>query len=98
MTDDTWLSHKATWYKSFGDTNKVYEGMGDRYYPYPGLLINTETEDPVIHNPLWLSEILEAGFISKLIITSRIQISLFPKVIQEVAAQIGGLNYMKITI
>ena len=41
---------------------------------------------------------LEAGFISKLIITSGIQISLFPKVIQEVAAQIGGLNYMKITI
>ena len=98
MTDDTWLSHKATWYESFGDTNKVYEGMGDRYYPYPGLLINTETEDPVIHNPLWLSKILEARFISKLIITSRIQINLFPKVIQEVAAQIGGLNYMKITI
>ena len=98
MIDDTWLSHKATWYESFGDTNKVYEGMGDRYNPYPGLLVNTETEDPVIHNPLWLSEILEAGIISKLIITSRIQISLFPKVIQEVATQIGGLNYMKITI
>ena len=41
---------------------------------------------------------LEAGFISKLTITSAIQISLFPKVIQEVAAQIGGLNYMRITI
>ena len=25
MTDDTWLSHKATWYKSFGDANRVYE-------------------------------------------------------------------------
>ena len=41
---------------------------------------------------------LEAGFFKKLIITSGIQISLFPKVIQEVAAQLGGLNYMKITI
>ena len=25
MTDDTWLSHKATWYKSFGDADIVYE-------------------------------------------------------------------------
>ena len=41
---------------------------------------------------------LEAGFISKLTVTSAIQISLFPKVIQEAAAQIGGLNYMKILI
>ena len=41
---------------------------------------------------------LEAGFISKIIITFGIQINLFPKVIQEVDAQIGGLNYMKITI
>jgi len=41
---------------------------------------------------------LEARFISKLIITSGIQISLFSKVIQEAAAHIGGLNYMNITI
>ena len=41
---------------------------------------------------------LEAGFISKLIITSAIQISLFPKVIQEAVAQIGGLNYMRMEI
>ena len=27
MTGDTWLSHKATWYESFGDADKVYEGM-----------------------------------------------------------------------
>ena len=40
----------------------------------------------------------EAGFISKLIITSAIQISLFPRVIQEAVAQIGGLNYMKMEI
>ena len=86
MTDDTWLSHKTTWYESFGDTDRVYEGIRDRYNPYPGLLINTEIEDPVIRDPLWLSEMLEVGFISKLIITSGIQISLFPKVIQEVAA------------
>nr|POE96655.1 hypothetical protein CFP56_54011 [Quercus suber] len=98
MTDDIWLSHKATWYESFREADKVYEGTFDKYNPYLGLLINTETEDPVICDPLWLSEMLEAGFISKLIITSRIQISLFPKVIQEVVAQIGGLNYMKITI
>ena len=98
MTDDTWISHKATWYESFGDTDRVYEGIGDRYNPYPGLLINIEIEDPVIRDPLWLSEMLEVGFISKLIITSGIQISLFPKVIQGVAAQIRGLNYMKITI
>ena len=98
MTEDTWLSHKATWHESFGDTNRVYEGIGDRYNPYPGLLINTETEDLVIHDPLWLLEMLEARFIGKLIITLGIQISLFPKVIQEVAAQIGGLNYMNITI
>ena len=84
MTDDTWLSHKATWYESFGDADRVYEGIGDN--PYLGLLINTETEDPVICDPLWLSEMLKAGFISKLIITSGKQISLFPKVIQEVAA------------
>ena len=88
MTDDTWISHKATWYESFGDTDRVYEGIGDRYNPYPGLLINIEIEDPVIRDPLWLSEMLEVGFISKLIITSGIQISLFPKVIQGVAAQI----------
>ena len=89
MTYDIWLSHKATWYESFGETNKVYEGTFDRYNPNLGLLINTETKDPVICDPLWLSEMLEARFISKLIITSGIQISLFPKVIKEVAAQIG---------
>ena len=98
MIDDTWLSHKATWYESFGEADRVYEGTRDRYNPYPGLLINTETKDPIIRDPLWLSEMLEAGFISKLIITSGIHISLFPKVIQEVAAQIGGLNYIRITI
>ena len=27
MTDDTWLSHKATWYESFGEADKVYEGL-----------------------------------------------------------------------
>ena len=86
MIDDTWLSHKATWYESFGEADRVYEGIGDRYNPYPGLLINTETEDPVICDPIWLSEMLEAGFISKLIITSGIQISLFPNIIQDVAA------------
>ena len=72
MTYDIWLSHKATWYESFGETNKVYEGTFDRYNPNLGLLINTETEDPVICDPLWLSEMLEARFISKLIITSGI--------------------------
>ena len=51
MTDDTWLSHKATWYESFGDADKVYERIEDRYNHYPGLLINTETEDPVICDP-----------------------------------------------
>ena len=85
-TNDIWLSHKATWYESFGEANRVYEGNFDRYNPYPGLLINTEKEDLVICDPIWLFEMLEAGFISKLIITSRIQISLFSKVIQEVAA------------
>ena len=30
MTDDTWLSHKATWYESFGETEKVYERIDDR--------------------------------------------------------------------
>ena len=98
MTDDIWLSHKATQYESFGETDRVYEGTFDRYNPYPRLLINTKTEDPIICNPLWLSEMLEAGFISKLIITFGIQISLFPKVIIEATAQIGGLNCMKITI
>ena len=83
MTGDTWLSHKTTWYESFGDADRVYERTGGKYNPYPGLLINTETEDPVICDPLWLSEMLEAGFISKLIITSAIQISLFPRVIQD---------------
>ena len=52
----------------------------------------------MICNPSWVSKMLEAGFISKIILTSGIQISLFPKVIQEVAAQIGRLNYMKLTI
>ena len=98
MTDDIWLSNKATWYESFGEADRVYEGTFDRYNPYPRLLINIETKDPVICDPLWLSKMLEAGFISKLIITSGIQISLFPKVIQEVATQIEGLNYMKIAI
>ena len=84
-TNDIWLSHKAAWYESFGEANRVYEGNFDRYNPYPGLLINTEKEDLVICDPIWLFEMLEAGFISKLIITSRIQISLFSKVIQEVA-------------
>ena len=72
MTDDIWLSHKATWYESFGEADRLYEGTGDRYNPYPGLLINMETEDSVLCDPLWLSEMLEAGFISKLIITSGI--------------------------
>ena len=72
MTGDTWLSHKATWYEIFENSDRVYERTGDRYNPYLGLLINTEIEDPVICNPLWLSEMLEAGFISKLIITSAI--------------------------
>ena len=84
--------------ESFGEVDRVYEGTWGKYKLYSGLLINTETEDPVIRDPLWLSEMLEARFINKLIITSRIHISLFPKVIQEVAAYIGGLNYMKITI
>ena len=52
MIDDTWLSHKATWYESFGETERVYKGTGDRYNPYPRLLINTETKDPVICDPL----------------------------------------------
>ncbi|KAL0001318.1 hypothetical protein SO802_015099 [Lithocarpus litseifolius] len=94
MTGDVWLSHKATWYESFGETERVYNGQ----HPYPGLLINTETEDPVIRDPSWLSEMLEAGFMSKLILTSANQISLFPNDIQEAAAQIGELNYMKLTI
>ena len=94
MTDVIWLSNKATWYESFGEAERVY----DRHHPYLGLLINTETKDPVICDPLWFSEMLEAGFISKLILTSGIQISLFPKVIQEAATQIGGINYMKLTI
>nr|POE66318.1 hypothetical protein CFP56_75381 [Quercus suber] len=98
MTGDIWLSHKATWYESFGNADRVYERTGDRYNPYLGLLINTEIEDPVVRDLLWLSEMLEAGFISKLIITSAIQISLFPKVIQEATAQIVGLNYMKMEI
>ena len=25
MTGDTWLSHKATWYESFGNSDRVYE-------------------------------------------------------------------------
>ena len=52
MTDDTWLSYKATWYESFGETERVYEGTSDRYNPYLGLLINTKTEDPIICDPL----------------------------------------------
>ena len=98
MKDDTWLSHKATWYENFGEVDRVYEGTGERYNPYLGLLINTEIEDPVICDLLWLSEMLEAGFISKLIITSGIHISLFPNIIHDVVALIGGLNYMRITI
>ena len=98
ITDDIWLSHKATWYESFGEADRVYEGTFDRYNPYLVLLINTETKDLVICDPLWLFEMLEVGFISKLIITTGIQISLFPKVIQEVATHIGGLNHIKITI
>ncbi|KAK9988643.1 hypothetical protein SO802_028882 [Lithocarpus litseifolius] len=94
ITDDVWLSHKATWHESFGEIERVYDGQ----HPYPGLLINTKTEDLVIRDPSWLSEMLEAGFISKLIVTSATQISLFPIVIQEATAQIGGLNYMKLTI
>ena len=82
MTDDVWLSHKVIWYESFGETKRVYDGK----HPYPGLLINTEIEDPVICDPSWLSEMLEAGFISELILTSGIHISLFPKVILEATA------------
>ena len=81
MTDDIWLSHKATWYESFGETKRVYDGQ----HPYPGLLTSTKTEDPVICDPSWLSKMLEAGFVSKLILTFGTQISLFPKVIQEAA-------------
>ena len=80
ITDDVWLSHKATWYESFGETERVYDGQ----HPYLWLLFNTKIEDLVICDPSWLSEMLEAGFISKLILTSATQISLLPKVIQEV--------------
>ena len=52
MTNAIWLSNKATWYESFGEAKRVYDG----HHPYLGLLINTETEDPVICDPLWLSE------------------------------------------
>ena len=72
MTSDMWLSHKAKWDESFGNSDGVYERTGDIFNPYPGLLINTETDDLVICDPLWLSEMLEAGFISKLILTSAI--------------------------
>ena len=44
MTDDVLLSHKATWYENFGEIERVYDGQ----HLYPRLLINTETEDPVI--------------------------------------------------
>ena len=44
MTSDTWLSHKATWYESFGNSDRIYERTGGRYNPYPGLLINTEID------------------------------------------------------
>ena len=81
MTDDIWLSHEATWYESFGETERVYDGQ----HPYPILLINTEIEDPLICDPSWLSEMLEAEFIGKLILTSGTQIRLFPKFIQEAA-------------
>ena len=60
ITNNIWLSHKATWYESFGEVDRFYEGIGDKYNPYLGLLINTETEDLVIHDTLWLSETLEA--------------------------------------
>ena len=69
MTNYIWLSHKAIWYENFGEADIVYEGIGDKYNPYMGLLINTEIEDLVIRDTLWLFEMLEAGFISKLIIT-----------------------------
>ena len=94
MKNDIWLSHKATWYESFGEIERIYDGC----HPYQGLLINMGTEDPVIRDALWLSEMLEVGFISKLILTSGIKINLFPKIIQDAAAQIGELNYMKLTI
>ena len=55
MTNAIWLSNKAIWYESFGEAERVYDG----HHPYPGLLINTETTDPVICDPLWLSEMLE---------------------------------------
>ena len=35
MIDNMWLSHKATWYESFGEADRVYEGTFDRYNPYP---------------------------------------------------------------
>ena len=68
MIDDVWLSHKVIWYESFGETERVYDGK----HPYPGLLINMEIQDPVICDPSWLFEMLEVGFISKLILTSGI--------------------------
>ena len=68
MTDDIWLSHKATWYENFGEIERVYDG----HHLYLGLLINMETKDLVICDPSWLSKMLEAGFISKLILTSGI--------------------------
>ena len=66
MTDGVWLSHKATWFESFGETERVYDGQ----HPYSGLLVNIETEGLVICDPSWLFEMLETGFISKLILTS----------------------------
>ena len=67
------------WEEHFGSSLKVYEKM----HPFPGLLVNYDDgidDDERDHD--WLSKMFEYGFIRFLKLTSHVQISQFPQIVQ----------------
>ena len=51
---------QSEWEDYFGNSTRVYENK----HPFPGLLINYNDEtDEEFHDPAWLSQVFESGFV-----------------------------------
>ena len=74
-----------TWNQHFGSSHRVYE----KHHPFPGLIVNYEDgADDKDRNPSWLSKMFEYGFLKLIKLTDHIQISQFPRIIQQVVRKI----------
>ena len=84
--DDIFLY--TNWDNYFRSSLRVYE----KKHLFPGLIVNfedwTEEED---RDPGWLSKMFEYGFIRLIKLTSHVQISQFPQIIQQVVTWINNL-------